>query len=86
MKRALHFATKLNSRDIIIVIIIIIIIIIIVIMGYIASDFEAGNLIRAKKFDILCTHAQEQLGKDQTLIHILFLFVCLFFLFRNSCQ
>ena len=61
MKRALHFDTKLNSRDIIIIIIIIII----VIMGYIASAFKAGNLIRAKKFDILYTHAQEQLGKDQ---------------------
>ena len=60
MKRALHFDTKLNSRDIIIIIIIII-----VIMGYIASAFKAGNLIRAKKFDILYTHAQEQLGKDQ---------------------
>ena len=59
MKRALHFDTKLNSRDIIIIIIII------VIMGYIASAFKAGNLIRAKKFDILYTHAQEQLGKDQ---------------------
>ena len=56
-------------------------------MGYIASAFKAGNLIRPKKLDILYTRAQEQLGKDQTLIHILFffLFVC-FFLFRNSCQ
>ena len=52
-------------------------------MGYIASAFKAGNLIRAKKLDILCTHAQEQLGKDQTLIHILFFFVCLFFSFQK---
>ena len=52
-------------------------------MGYIASAFKAGNLIRAKKLDILCTRAQEQLGKDQTLIHILFFFVCLFFSFQK---
>ena len=50
-------------------------------MGYIASAFKAGNLIRPKKLDILCTRAQEQLGKDQTLIHILFFFVCLFVFF-----
>ena len=79
MKRALHFATKLNSRNIIIINIIVIINIIIVIMGYIASTRKAGNLIRAKKFDILCTHAQKQLGKDQTLIPIRFLFVFFFF-------
>ena len=53
-------------------------------MGYIASAFKAGNLIRAKKLDILCTRAQEQLGKDQTLIHILFLFVCFFFFFSET--
>ena len=53
-------------------------------MGYIASAFKAGNLIRAKKFDILCTHAQEQLGKDQTLIHIRFLFVSVFFSFQKQ--
>ena len=53
-------------------------------MGYIASTFKAGNLIRAKKFDILCTHAQEQLGKDQTLIHIRFLFVSFFFFFSET--
>ena len=55
-------------------------------MGHIASAFKAGNLIRAKKFDILCTHAQEQLGK--TKINPYSVFVCLFFffLFRNSCQ
>ena len=52
-------------------------------MGYIASAFKAGNLIRAKKLDILCTRAQEQLGKDQTLIHILFFF-CLFVFFFFS--
>ena len=55
-------------------------------MGYIASAFKAGNLIRAKKFDILCTHAQEQLGKDQTLIHILFLFVCFFFFSETAAS
>ena len=53
-------------------------------MGYIASAFKAGNLIRAKKLDILCTRAQEQLGKDQTLIHILLFFVCLFFSFQKQ--
>ena len=53
-------------------------------MGYIASAFKAGNLIRAKKFEIRCTLAQEKLGKDQTLIHILFLFVCLFFSFQKQ--
>ena len=46
-------------------------------MGHIASAFKAGNLIRAKKFDILCTHAQEQLGK--TKINPYSVFVCLFF-------
>ena len=46
-------------------------------MGHIASAFKAGNLIRAKKFDILCTHAQEQLGK--TKINRYSVFVCLFF-------
>ena len=53
-------------------------------MGYIASAFKAGNLIRAKKFEIRCTLAQEQLGKDQTLIHILFFFVCLFVFFFSE--
>ena len=51
-------------------------------MGYIASAFKAGNLIRAKKFDILCTHAQEQLGK--TKINPYSVFVCLFFFFFSE--